>query len=148
MGGCALQPPITRDYAGPVAVVEESALRTDSGKAAMFFIRKIDGRRILNSEIRSLSASQGRGNNLTIVTKPYDVPAEKHVFTVVGSYVWAMDGRGLFEASRAVTGDLEFVPQAGHTYLVKGSLSKQVSTVWVEDKDTGQIIGKYEKPNP
>lgn len=140
---------ISPDYNGPTATIQETAIRVDSGKAQMFFLSKIDGNYISdNSSSRSFQKSYGRGNNLTIVDSPYQVPAQSHVFTIVGSHVWAMDGRALFEADLEVSGEVTFEPVEGRVYIINGSLSEEESTVWIKDSETGETIAEFKKQDP
>ena len=148
LSACATQPAVKADYVGQTAYIQESAKRVDSGKAQVFVIAKLDGRSIQNSEMASFSASQGNGNNLTLLLEPYKVPAIPQEFSIVGHHMWAMDGRGLFGAAREVAGSFQFSPEPGRTYLVKGSLSKKISTVWLEDEASGNVIAKFEKEKP
>lgn len=41
-----------------------------------------------------------------------------------------------------VQGVVEFVPQAGATYSVRGSVAPDVSSVWIEDEATHQAVGR------
>ncbi|MEM7502334.1 MAG: hypothetical protein AAF417_09835 [Pseudomonadota bacterium] len=146
---CANRPAIPPEYTGPVATIQETAVRVDQGKAQMFYLSKIDGVYMRdNSASRSFLRSSGKGNNLTIVDSPYDVPAQQHVFTIQGGHVWAMDGRGILEADLTVTGDIEFEPKEGNTYLINGSLSEEESVVWIKEQSTGEIIAEFRKQDP
>ena len=40
----------------------------------------------------------------------------------------------------SVEGTVEFSPQPGGQYLVKGELGKEASSVWIEDAYTGQLV--------
>lgn len=140
---------ISPDYSGPLATVQETAVRVDSGKAQMFFLSEIDGNYISdNSSSRSFVKSHGQGNNLTIIDSPYQVPAQSHVFTIVGSHVWAMDGRALFEDSLRVSGEVTFTPIEGRTYVINGSLGEDKSVVWIKDQETGDVIAEFVKKDP
>jgi hypothetical protein len=145
----ATTPAIPPDYVGPLATIEETAVRVDSGKAQMFFLREINGKYFSeNSSSRSFSESYGHGNNLTIIDSPYEIPAKEQMFTIEGSHVWAMDGRALFEDSLSVKGEVKFSPVAGRTYLINGSLSEDKSMVWIKDTETGEIIAEFVNDNP
>lgn len=136
-------------YSGSVATIQESAIRVDRGKAQMFYLKEIDGVYLKeNCGQRSYVQSYGRGNNLTIVDSPYEIPAELHTYTIEGSNVWAMDARGLVEADLTVTGETTFKPVEGRTYLINGSLSKEESVVWLKDAITGAVIAEFRKKDP
>jgi hypothetical protein len=137
------------NYSGPVATIQETAVRVDSGKAQMFFLSKIDGNYISeNSSSRSFQQSYGHGNNLTIVNTPYQIPAKAHTYTITGSNVWAMDGRAIFEDSLEVYGEVEFSPIPDHTYLIDGDLKNSESRVWIKEKETGKIIAEFVNDDP
>ena len=149
LASCASTPLVPPDYKGPIATIQETATRVDSGKAKMFFVSKVDGNYVAdNSSSRSFRASYGHGNNLTIIDTPYHITAQSHVFKIVGSHVWAMDGRAFLESDLSVSGEVNFSPVAGRTYLVNGSLSEQESTVWIEDQSTGKVIANFKKKDP
>lgn len=149
LASCASVPALSPDYSGPVATIQETAVRVDSGKAKMFYISKIDGAYVQdNSSSKSFGASYGQGNNLTIIDSPYSIAAEEHTYTIVGSHVWAMDGRGLIEADLRVEGEVKFTPEAGRIYEINGSLSKKESTVWLKDTLTDEIIAEFKKIDP
>ncbi|WP_125932206.1 hypothetical protein [Thiosocius teredinicola] len=137
------------DYSGPVATIQETAARVDSGKAQMFFLSKIDGNYIEeNSSARSFQQSYGNGNNLTIVNTPYQIPAQAHTYTITGSHVWAMDGRAIFEDSLEVSGEVTFTPKTDHTYLIGGELKNDESRVWIKDNETGEVVAEFAKRDP
>ncbi len=149
LASCASVPAVSPDYTGPVATIQETAVRVDSGKAKMFFLGKIDGKYMRdNSASKSFGASYGKGNNLTIIDLPYSIATEEHIYTIVGSHVWAMDGRGIIEADLRVEGDIKFKPEAGRIYEINGSLSKKESSVWIKDTSTGEIIAEFKKVDP
>lgn len=137
------------DYSGPVATIQETTVRVDSGKAQMFFLSKIDGSYISeNSSARSFQRSYGHGNNLTIVDTPYQVPSKAHTYTITGSHVWAMDGRAFLEDSLEVSGELDFVPMPDHTYVIGGQLKHSESRVWLKEKESGKVIVEFVNADP
>ena len=141
INGCAsMQPSIPDDYEGPVATIKDTAQRIDDGKADLFYLYSIDGKRIKNSRIESASASYGQGNNLVTVLLKNKVPAQRHVLTIVGRTTYAMPMRALMGTVYEVKGDVVFSPEAGADYIVKGSLSEERSMVWLEDATTGEVI--------
>ncbi|MCP4486458.1 MAG: hypothetical protein GY820_03930 [Gammaproteobacteria bacterium] len=149
LASCAVRHAIPLNYTGPIAIVQETAVRVDQGKAKMFFLNEIDGVYVSdNSSSRSFSESYRKGNNLTIIDSPYEIPAEQHTYTITGSHVWAMDGRAILEADLDVSGEVKFTPVEGRTYLINGSLSEEESTVWIKDTESGEIIAEFKKQDP
>jgi len=42
----------------------------------------------------------------------------------------------------ATHGVVEFVPQAGATYVVRGAVAPEASSVWIEDNATHEVVGR------
>lgn len=144
IASCASVPAISPDYNGPIATIQETTERVDSGKAKMFFLENINGTFMRDSSAwRSKLRSSGQGNSLTIVDSPYSIEARPQVYTITGQFIWAMDGRGMIEKSLRVSGDVEFAPKEGVTYLINGSISAEESIVWIKDLSTDEIIAKF-----
>lgn len=143
--GCAsFQPTIPEGYNGPIATIKDSAKRIDSGKADFFYLSHIDGKEIKHSRIESLIASHGQGNYLRTVLLDNNVPAGEHVFTIVGRTSYAMPIRALSGTVYEVKGDIAFSPLANEAYVIKGLLSAEKSSVWIEKISDGEIVDKIE----
>jgi hypothetical protein len=147
--GCAsFQPTIPEGYSGEIATIEDTAKSIDSGKADMFYLSHIDGKAIKNSRSESLGASYGQGNNLRTVLLKNRVPAEDHVFTIVGRTEFAMPIRALSSTVYKVKGDVAFSPVPNEAYIIKGVLSEERSAVWIERILDGKVIDKIEVEGP
>ena len=145
LNGCATyQTTIPDGYTGPTATIKDTAKIIDSGKADFFYLSYIDGKRIEDSRIKSMIASHGQGNYLSIVLLDNSVPAEEHIFTIVGRTEYAMPIRALSGTVFEVKGDVAFSPEANEKYVVKGSLSEEKSIVWIEKVSSGEVIDKIE----
>lgn len=145
LGGCTtFQPSIPEGYTGPVATIKDSEKRIDGGKADMFYLSHIDGKKIRSSHIATIEASHGLGNTLKTVLLENEVPIGSHVFSVVGKTVYAMPIRALSGTVYEVEGDMELSPLTNGQYIVKGILSEGKCAVWVENISTGEIIKKIE----
>ena len=149
LNGCAtLSKTIPDGYKGPVAIIEDTGKKIDSGKADLFYLSHIDGKQIHNSRFATLDASYGQGNYLLTVYLQNTVPAEKHKFTIVGRTEYAMPIRALAGTVYEVKGDVEFSPVPDRRYVIKGNLSEQQSVVWIEDSSNGEVIEKIEVNGP
>ena len=90
LGGCAtFAPPVPEGYKGPVAIMKDSVKPYSERKADFFYVAEIDGKRIENSRVRTLSANQGRGVHMTPSLIERDVPARNATFTLVGRTEYA-----------------------------------------------------------
>ena len=149
LNGCAtFQPSIPEDYTGPTSSIKDTAKTIDSGKADFFYLSHIDGKEIENSLIKSMRASYGQGDFLSVVLLNNSVSAEKHIFTIVGRTTYAMPIRALAGTVFEVKGDVSFSPISNEEYVVKGRLSDEQSVVWIERISNGEIIDKIEVEGP
>ena len=144
LGACATYEPVPKEYTGPTASVTDSGASEDGTKARMFAFMAIDGNRIWNAFSASASASYGRGASLTTVFPERKVQARPMKVLIRGSHatgapIHAMASQmaGTFFS---VEGTVDFTPEAGSTYTVKGELAKEKSSVWIEDSSTGKPV--------
>lgn len=144
LGGCATYDPVPKDYTGPVAVVADTGLAESGSKAQMFALISVDGNTIDNAFWASRRKSSGQGPNLTPVYTERNLPVRPMKVVIQGSHA---TGAPIHElASRAagtffsVEGPVDFLPEAGRRYMVRGELSKARSSVWIEDAVTGKPV--------
>ncbi|MBL4864905.1 MAG: hypothetical protein JKY67_00840 [Pseudomonadales bacterium] len=144
VSGCAtVNPSIPNDYYGPRAIIIDSENRIDKGKADLFYLSHINGLKIKDSRSESLRASYQQGNNLTTVILETEVPSRKQIFTIVGRTEYAMPARAFVGAVYEVKGDISFTPAPIGKYVIKGTLGKYTSTVWIESVlQPDEIIGR------
>lgn len=144
LSGCATYQPVPQGYSGPTATIHDSGFSEDSTKAQFFAVVAVNGQSISNAFGDSTQASAGRGAQLRTIYTYRDVKAEPMKLTLRGSHatgapIHAMASQmaGTFFT---VEGVVDFTPQAGATYVVKGELSKAQSSVWIEDMATKQKV--------
>jgi hypothetical protein len=148
---CATYKPVPEGYSGPVATIMDTGRTEDGTKARIFYVASIDGKAIENARSVSRTSSYGTGMALHMRTTERKVPIQQMRLKLVGTHVVAAPIHEL--ASRAigtffeVEGEIDFTPEAGATYLIKGDLQKKGSSVWIEQvgKDgpvAPKIIGK------
>ena len=142
LGACATYEPVPKEYTGPTASVTDTGFSEDGSKAQMFVLMAVDGNRIGNAFSASANASYGRGASLTTVFPERKVQARTMKVLIRGSHatgapIHAMASQmaGTFFS---VEGTVDFTPEAGRTYQVKGELKKEKSSVWIEDTATGK----------
>lgn len=128
----------------PVATIEDSGFPEDGTKAQFFVIAAVDGKSVPNSLRETAAASSGTGFNQNAVFTGREIPVKPTKLTLLGTH---RTGAPIHEiASRAagtffsVEGDVQFTPVVGSRYVVKGVLSKEGSSVWLEDAATGQVV--------
>lgn len=91
----------------------------------------------------TIDESYGKGNRLSTVHLENKVSAEKHVFSVVGKTVFTMPIRAITNALYELKGEIDFFPEQGRIYVIKGYLKEENSSTWIEDASSGEII-KFE----
>ena len=144
LGGCATYEPVPKDYTGPTAVVGDTGLAEDGSRARIFALMKVDGNAIDNAFAASAYASSGHGAALTPVFPERKVPVRPMKVVIRGSHATGAPIQALASQLAgtffSVEGTVEFTPEADHVYKVKGELSKEKSSVWIEDAYTGQKV--------
>ncbi len=127
-----------------VATIADSWFSEGSKKAQLFMVTEVDGQSIQNSDTESSSLSKGAGARLYIAITARDVPAKPLKLKLVATHITGAPIHGLFSQAAgtfySVNGVVDFTPTAGGKYVVKGVLKKEGSSVWIEDKVTGQVV--------
>lgn len=144
LSGCATFKPVPDGYQGPVAYVTDSVIPEDSSKAKIFALVEIDGNRISNSFSDTAQASAGRGFSMSSAVTVRMVPPKLMKATIRGSHATAAPIQAMASQLAgtffSVEGVVEFEPKPEVRYVVKGSLAKESSSVWIEEADSGTIV--------
>lgn len=144
LSGCATYNPVPPDYKGPTAVIRDTGFKEDSTKAQLFAVMAVDGNRIGNAFAGTAMASQGHGALITAVYPDRQVPVRQMKLTLRGSHATGAPVQALASQVAgtffSVEDTVDFLPEAGHVYLVKGDLKKEKSSVWIEDAATGKPV--------
>ncbi|HTE14881.1 MAG TPA: hypothetical protein VK642_07365 [Burkholderiales bacterium] len=142
--GCATYQPIPEGYTGPVALVADSGVPESGTRARIFALMEIDGNKITNAFSASANASQGQGFRLTTKFVSRPLPARPMKVKLLASHTTAAPIHALFSQAAgnffSVEGVVDFVPEPGGEYVVKGDLKKDGSSVWIEDIRTKQPV--------
>ena len=71
------------------------------------------------------------------------IPASKPTsLTIVARTEYAAPILALTHEVFQVKGDIDFTPSPAKRYVVRGKLSEEYSSVWLEDEDTHEVVGK------
>ncbi len=89
-------------------------------------------------------------DTLTLMEKRYRDPqkgwyltaGQPITLTIIGYRRYEIPIVQLVSAIYEVSGTTTFTPVADHAYLIKGELNEKHSAVWIEDKATGEVVGK------
>ncbi|MBA3592643.1 MAG: hypothetical protein H0W47_02440 [Polaromonas sp.] len=139
--GCAMYQPVPEGYTGAVAEVADSVRPGDGMKSEIFAITELDGREIHSSFRASGPERSGWRTSLTTRAVSRLVLAAPQKVKLVGSHIHIDNMRAIVGDIRgtsfSVSGVVDFKPEPGGKYLVKGVLQKGVSSIWIEDRATG-----------
>ena len=143
LAACALPgKPLPDNYAGPTAVIIDTATEHGPGKADLFYLTAIDDRAVEDSRTRTLEANRGRGFAMSPVTVSRKVAAHPARFAIVGRTEFGAPIAGLAGTVYQVKGTVEFTPEPDHVYLVRGSLAEEGSAIWIEDRESKTMVGR------
>jgi hypothetical protein len=144
LGGCVTYAPtIPEGYAGPRAVLRDTALTHSGSKVDYFFVSKINGAAIKESRTESMVANQGRGFSMDPVLLDREVPAGTSIkIELVGRTEYAAPILALTNKVYQVKGEITLEPAEGRTYAIKGVLGEDYSAVWLEDTATREVVGE------
>jgi hypothetical protein len=144
LGACATFEPVPKDYTGPTATVVDTGTSEDGTKARLYALVAIDGNGIRNAFSASAEASAGRGATIVTVYPTRKVPVRPMKLKLRASHATGAPIHAIASQMAgtwfAVEGIVDFTPEAGRTYVVKGELGKEKSSVWIEDKETGKPV--------
>jgi hypothetical protein len=150
LAGCVSAPmPVPAGYQGPLAKISDSSQPVSSTKIQFFQLAKVDGRPVDTSSASTYRANQGRGFYMEPQLEAREVPARTCVLSLQGVTHVAADilafGGGMYH----VEGDVTVTLDPARTYVIKGTLAKDYSAVWLEDADghiVSTLVEKGKKP--
>jgi len=142
LGGCAAYAPsVPENYKGPLATVKDSSKKYSASKIDLFYLKKIDGKKIEDSRSRTLIANSGKGFYISPVIVSRKIPAKLCTVMITGRTEYAAPILALTGKVYEVSGEVEFYPEEDKTYIVKGELTEKYSSVWIEDVESKRIVG-------
>lgn len=140
--GCATPPP---PPTGPVAAVGDSAEGGGVGGGTFYVLAEVDGQPTFTDALRaSLVASRGRGAYMLVQTVQRMVPAGPRRLKLTARHAYAAPIQGLFQRSgpEPLEGTLAVELVEGRQYRVTGKLDAMRSELWLEEVDSGRIVGE------
>jgi len=128
---------LPKDYTGPTATIRNTGAAQDAFKASVFEVAKIDGKL---SQGTTMQTPYGGGPVVQMGESQVKVVAGQPMQVELAGYDrFAADGAALMyslggNVSKTAKATVTFSPKANATYVVKGQLGKQASSVWLEDE--------------
>lgn len=139
--GCATyHNPIPDNYAGPKSIIESSITPLGASKANLFYLHKVNGKTVKNALSETRGASYGKGTYLVPQLAQTVVPSKEMVFSIVGTTEYASIIQSFTGKVYKIKGDINFSPKPGVEYVVKGVLGKEYCSVWIETKETRELV--------
>lgn len=134
LGGCAVNP-LPKDYTGPTAIIKDYVgLEPEQHPGTpMFYVDKIDGQDIHDSESDTRVRNEGNGLSMNSTTTERLVPVKKMKLTLVARNVHAAPIQEMFHAMRGkaykAEGTVDFEPKPEGVYIVKGTIGPDGTAV-------------------
>jgi len=133
LAGCAALGPPPDVSAQPHATIIGSHTPAED-RIDTFRTIAIDGHPVLAYSDEPAKAIRADGKNLVAAGRAVRVEIEGMAF-------YDNTVRRLFWSPMRAQGVVEFVPAAGATYSVHGSITPELSSVWIEDDATHGVVG-------
>ena len=130
--GVALAPPVD---ALPHAKLASSHVDVDNDRTDIFRVLAIDGHETIDPTDLSPRSVEIDHSALVAAGKPVHLTVDARAF-------YTNTARRLFWDPMAVKGTIEFVPAADATYVMRGELTPDKSSVWIEDNATHEPVGR------
>jgi len=134
--------PVPDGYTGSIVRITDSVTPRSSTSADFFYLSKVNGRRIEDSLSITKQVNSGQGFAMIPRVIGRVVPAEPSTFTIVGRTHYAAPILDLMNTVYEVSGETKFTPIPHQSYVVKGVLGENYSAVWIEDSQTGEVVGQ------
>lgn len=135
LSGCA-QKNVMDDYSGPVSRIASTYMRRGSHGGDYFSLSTVNGQ---NVTMRATTPSGNRRGD--VFSSVSFVPSKPAVFSVVGATNYSPPIIQLANKIYRISGDISFTPADNKLYEVKGEMNDEHSAIWIEDSDSGVMVG-------
>jgi len=135
LAGCAALAPEPDFTTLPHAAVVDTHDAGNPDRTDVFRVTTVDGRNVLPIVDEQYKVIGIDATNL--------IPAGRSVhLDFEGFGFYRSTGRRMFWDPMHVDGSIDFVPVVGARYVVRGTVSTALSTVWIENEATHEVIGQ------
>lgn len=136
----AFEPATPADYTGPTVNVADQAVSVDTQQLHVFEITQVDGRRLASSSTATRRAGQGSGMTVTPVALTNELAVRPARVRLQATTQYASPVVALSRPTCRTVGEVDFTPQPGKRYAVRGRIAPQTCEVWIEDLDSGAPV--------
>jgi hypothetical protein len=144
MASCA-QPPAPQKFTGPTAYLKTTETPRGENGGDFFYLTKIDGEDFYSQNTPIPKINDGTHD--TKITSTVEIPVKSTRFSVRAHTAYPAPIFGITNPVYDISGDITFTPVAGQTYALKGALEPDHSAVWIENTQTGEIVGTKVEAN-
>lgn len=133
---------LPKGYTGATATIRNTGTAHDAFKSTVFEVAKIDGKL---SNASAMQTPRGGGPVVQMGNSQVKVPAGQPLqIELSGHDQFAADGPALIYAmggkvAKPAKATVTLTPKANATYVVKGQLAKEGSSVWLEDANGKRV---------
>jgi len=111
-------------------------MRHSSSKSDLFYLSKVKGKHIVNTRSATRGATYGQGFNLTTCLLKTQLPSQEATFSIIGRTEHAAP----IQAFSGEVYEVQGSPEVNKEDIVKGVLGESYSAIWIELKETGEVI--------
>jgi hypothetical protein len=134
LAGCQAFAPVVDAATVPHAAVTDSHVDVDGDRVDTFRVLEVNGHRVLEFGDQPIKKIGHDFTNLLAAGRPVRVEVEGLAF-------YNNTARRMFWDPMHVQGIVEFVPVADAKYVLHGSVTPELSSVWIENADTHEVVG-------
>lgn len=143
LSACAtFKPAVPEGYTGPTAMLKDSAEVASTSKADMFYTLSVNGNAIDNALFTTRRANEGRGMFMQVQQVSRPIPVQPLKVEISARTHYAAPILAMASTVYRVMGTVNFTPEAGKIYVVRGKLSEAYSAVWIEEEDSKTVVGE------
>ena len=134
LAGCQAFAPRVDPATVPHGAVTDSHVDVTSDRVDTFRVLEVDGRRVLELGDQPARKIGHDFTNLVAAGHPVRLEVEGFAF-------YNNTARRLFWDPMHVQGAIEFTPVADAKYVLHGKVTPELSTVWLENEATHELVG-------
>ena len=134
LAGCQAMAPEPDVATVPHAAVTDSHIDVSADRIDTFRVLEVDGHRVLELGDQPIKKIGHDFSYLVAAGRPVRVEVEALAF-------YNNTARRMFWDPMHVQGVIQFVPAADAKYVVHGAVTPELSSVWVENAATHEIVG-------
>jgi hypothetical protein len=134
LAGCQALAPEPDIATLPHATVADSHADVGADRVDTFRVLEVNGRRVLDLGDQPIKKIGHDFTQLVAAGRPVRVEVEGLAF-------YNNTARRMFWDPMHVQGVVEFVPAADAKYVLHGSVTPDLSSVWIENADTHEVVG-------